>query len=159
MAFSFNDLGAKLSKAGQSALQKANEMGDTAKLNMRISELNKSVQTLYARLGEEYFAAFGQAPAEGLTGTCAEIQKNLDEIAQIRQEIQRIRQVKVCPSCGAENPSSTSFCAKCGTALPKEEVKEEPAAPAGNVCPSCGASLKEGAAFCTSCGTRLQSAE
>lgn len=152
MAFSFNDLGAKLTKAGQSVVQKANETGDTVKLNMRTSELNKANQALYAQLGEAYYAAHKDEPETALSAICAEITKNMDELAQIQTEILRIRQVKACPQCGAENPLAAKFCASCSAPLPEPA----PPKPTGPVCPSCGAPVKEGAAFCTSCGAKLE---
>jgi len=151
MAFSFNDLGSKLTKVTQSAMQKASEATDTAKLNMRTSELNKANQALYAQLGEAYYTAHKDEPEAALSAICAEITKNMGELAQIQQDIQRIRQIKVCPQCGAENPSAAKFCASCSAPLPELA----PPKPAGPVCPSCGAAVKEGAAFCTSCGAKL----
>ena len=61
MAF-FDELGAKLTKTGQMAAQKTNDLAETAKLNMRTGELNKVIQEQYARLGERYFALRGSAP-------------------------------------------------------------------------------------------------
>ena len=72
MAF-FDDLGAKLSKTGQKTMQKANDLADITKLNLRTSELNKSIQELYAKVGEQYYALHGEQPEEPLSGLCGEI--------------------------------------------------------------------------------------
>lgn len=152
MAF-LDDLGAKLSKTGQKTMQKANELADITKLNMRTGELNKAVQELYAKVGEQYYALHRSRPEEALAPLCGEIDAAMAEMDQIKADIQRIRQIKVCPSCGYENPSDASFCCKCSAALPELPRREEPAGP---VCPSCGAAVMEGAMFCTKCGTRLQ---
>ena len=153
MAF-FDDLGAKLSKTGQKTMQKANDLADITKLNLRTSELNKSIQEMYAKVGEQYYNLYGGQPEESMAQFCAEISRSKAEIEQIRLEIQRIKQIKVCPSCGYENPSDASFCNKCGLALPELPTREEPK-PAGPVCPQCGAQTMEGAQFCTKCGARL----
>ena len=87
---------------------------------------------------------------------CAEISRAKAEIEQIRLEIQRIKQIKVCPSCGYENPSDASFCCKCSAALPVIPPKEEAAPAAGRLCPSCGAPASDTAQFCTKCGCKLQ---
>ena len=50
--------------------------------------------------------------------------------------------VRVCPSCGAENDKDSAFCKKCGAPLVKK-------------CPSCGADLDADAEFCDKCGTKL----
>ena len=153
MAF-FDDLGAKLSKTGQKTMQKANDLADITKLNLRTSELNKSIQELYAKVGEQYYALHGEQPEEPLSGLCGEISAVKAEIEAIRGDIQRIKQIRVCPGCGYENPSDASFCNKCGLALPELPTREEPK-PAGPVCPQCGAQTMEGAQFCTKCGARL----
>ena len=154
MAF-FDDLGAKLSKTGQKTMQKANELADITKLNMRTNELNRNIQDLYAKVGEQYYALHGTEPEAAVAGLCAEITAAKAEIEQIRVDIQRIKQIKVCPSCGYENPSDASFCCKCSAALP-ELAPKQAAAPTGPVCPNCGSPLMEGAQFCTKCGTRIQ---
>ena len=151
MAF-FDDLGAKLSKTGQKTMQKANDLADITKLNMRTGELNKAIQELYAKVGEQYYALHREQPEEALASLCGEIDAANQELEQIRADVQRIRPIKVCPSCGYENPSDASFCCKCSAALPELPRREEAGGP---VCPSCGAPVMEGAAFCTKCGTRL----
>lgn len=153
MAF-FDDLGAKLSKTGQITMQKANGLADITKLNLRTSELNKSIQENYTKLGSQYYALHGSEPEEGLAELCAVIAQANEELEKIRLEIQRIKQIKVCPSCGHENPSNASFCCNCSAALPEFPKKEEAPA-AGKVCPKCGAQMPENAQFCTQCGCRL----
>ena len=155
MAF-FDELGAKLSKTGQMTMQKANELADITKLNLRTSELNKSIQEMYAKVGEQYYNLYGGQPEESMAQFCAEISRAKAEIEQIRLEIQRIKQIKVYPSCGYENPSDASFCCKCSAALPVIPPKEEAAPAAGRLCPSCGAPASDTAQFCTKCGCKLQ---
>ena len=43
MAF-FDELGAKLTKTGQMTVQKANDLAEVTRLNMRTGELNKAIQ-------------------------------------------------------------------------------------------------------------------
>ena len=153
MAF-FDDLGAKLSKAGQSTMLKANNLADTAKLSMRTNELNKSIQEVYTKLGEQYYALHGSQPEEALAELCGQVDQLNAEIQEIRVELQRIKQIKVCPNCGSENPSDASFCNQCSAALPTLPPKEQPAA-GGKTCPNCGAQMQESALFCTKCDTKL----
>ena len=147
MAF-FDELGAKLTKTGQMAAQKTNDLAETAKLNMRTGELNKVIQEQYARLG---------APEEELAEICAAITKANEELESIRLDLQRIRQLKVCPACGAENPSDASFCSKCSAQLP--ELPPKPAEPGARFCFNCGGKVAVTAQFCTKCGTKLPPVE
>ena len=157
MAF-FDELGAKLSKTGQKTVQKANDLADITKLNLRTNELNKVIQDLYGQLGRAYYTAYGHSADGALADICGKIAKASEEIEQIRLEIQRIKQIKVCPSCGFENSSESSFCCKCSASLPDLPAPEAPK-PAGRTCPQCGAGVPESAQFCTMCGCRLQPAD
>ena len=151
MAF-FDDLSAKLTLAGQKTMRKANELGDTAKLNLRNNELNRANQDLYGKLGMAYFGLRGGDPDPELSELCDAINRNLAEMEHIRQEIQRIKQIRVCKVCGAENPSDARFCASCSAPLYDMTA---PAAPVGRVCPVCGNPVGETAMFCTHCGNKL----
>ena len=156
MAF-FDQLGAKLTKTGQMAAQKTNDLAEIARLNMRAGELNKTIQEQYTRLGESYYALHGSAPEEALSELCGVVSAANQELETIRLELQRIRQLKVCPSCGAENPPDASFCSKCSAQLP--DLPAKPAEPGVRFCYSCGAKVSETAQFCTRCGTKLPPAE
>lgn len=89
MAF-FDDLGAKLSKTGQKTMQKANDLADITKLNMRTGELNNAIQELYAKVGEQYYALHREQPEEALASLCGEIDAANQELEQIRADVQRI---------------------------------------------------------------------
>ena len=130
MAF-FDELGAKLTKTGQMTVQKANDLAEVTRLNMRTGELNKAIQEHYTKLGERYYALHAAGPEEDLAA---------------------IWQLKVCPACGAENPSDASFCSKCSAALP--ELPPRPVEPGTRFCASCGAKIAETAQFCTKCGAK-----
>lgn len=69
MAF-FDELGAKLTKTGQMTVQKANDLAEVTKLNMRTGELNKAIQEHYAKLGERYYALHAAGPEEDLAAIC-----------------------------------------------------------------------------------------
>lgn len=55
-----------------------------------------------------------------------------------------VRNMKKCPSCGAQMNDDSLFCTECGKQIPQ-----------GVICPHCGASLNEGDVFCQSCGKRV----
>ena len=55
MAF-FDDLGKKLSQAGQSAVQKTKEVADIARLNSAIYDEEKRIDSNYLEIGKLYVA-------------------------------------------------------------------------------------------------------
>ena len=85
---------------------------------------------------------------------CGEIGKANQELEQIRTDLQLLKQIKVCPSCGSENSSDARFCSQCSAALPELTPRQEPQLE-GQVCTQCGAPVLENAQFCTKCGARL----
>lgn len=55
--------------------------------------------------------------------------------------------MSACPTCKAENPPGSKFCAGCGAPLPKTPVNVR--------CAACGAESPEGSRFCKGCGRPL----
>jgi class 3 adenylate cyclase len=58
----------------------------------------------------------------------------------------RLAAVRVCGTCGNENPDNARFCVTCGASL----------VPA---CSTCGAEIPAGARFCPECGSAIPSDE
>lgn len=151
MAF-FDDLGKRLSDAGQELLQKARPVTDEDRLYDAIADAESQIGALYEELGKTYYETWCEAHKEGdaseVPETIASIQKLFKDIEQYEQEIEQLHAVVRCPKCGAEMPPDFSFCTVCGSAL-------VPAAKPAAVCPSCGAEVPEGSAFCSKCGAKL----
>lgn len=177
MAF-FDDLGKKISQAGQSAVQKTKDITDIAKLNASISEEKGKIADLYSQIGKLYVATYGDAPAEGFAGFITAIKTAEKNIAVAQSQIKDIKGIRVCDKCGADVPTGSAFCSACGNAMPVPETPAGPVcancgkaiedgvkfctgcgspveAPAANKCPGCGAEVTPGSAFCTSCGTKM----
>lgn len=149
----FDDIGKKLSRTGQDAVKKAKDLADTAKLSGQISEKEREVLGSMQRLGERYYALHGTAPEPELAAFCREIAEGRAAIAALREEVRRVKNIKICTGCGAENDYHLNYCGTCGTALPE---REEPQAKLQQ-CSACGSAVTEDALYCTTCGERLQS--
>jgi ribosomal protein L40E len=59
----------------------------------------------------------------------------------------------ICPSCNAQIPSTSKFCANCGKSL--SAMPSQPSQVPIEKCKSCGEVLPTGAKFCHSCGTKV----
>lgn len=146
------EIGAKLTQTGQKTKKMASNLVDSAKLNTQIAELNKNLQDAYQALGKQYFEIYGENPQEELLSACRQIKGMLTTMEQSRRELNQLRNVLACPSCGHENVAGAKFCAQCSAQLPQHSLQQEPE----NIfCPSCGNKLASGAHFCTKCGTKL----
>ena len=148
----FDDLGKKVSDAGQKTIQKTKEMSDTAKFNSMISEEEKKINNNYYQVGKLYVSIHGAECEEDFKGMIIAIRESEAKIAEYRRQIREIKGVLHCEKCGAEVPKGVAFCSSCGTPMPKIETFD---AENYEKCNNCGATIAKGMRFCTSCGTSI----
>lgn len=148
MAF-FDDLGKKLSQAGQTAVQKTKEMTEIARINGLVSEEEKKIDNSYYQIGKLYVAVHQHDPADEFAGLIAAIAESGQRIKEYRMQIQEIKGVVRCEKCGAEVAKGVAFCSSCGAVMSKVETVD---VNNHNKCDSCGALVEKGMRFCTSCG-------
>lgn len=149
MAF-FDDLGKKISQAGQTAVQKTKGITDIARINGMISDEEKKVNNNYYQIGKLYVAIHRTDFESDFAGMVAAIKESETKIMNYKQQIQDIKGLVRCEKCGAEVASDAAFCSSCGSPMPK---RAEPANN-GNLtkCAGCGGMVDKNMRFCTSCG-------
>lgn len=150
MAF-FDDLGKKLSQAGQTAVQKTKDLTDIARLNSLISEEEKQVNNNYCQIGKLYVSLHQEDYESDFAGMIAAIQESESKISDYKLQIQSIKGVVRCEKCGAEVPNNMAFCGACGASMPKP-VQPPSIDDSALKCSGCGAVIDESLRFCTSCG-------
>ena len=150
----FESIGKKLSKTGQSAVQRTKSMADGARLNALLAEEEKKLGNGYSRLGKQYYEAHRTDPEPCFSEAVAAIRESEARAAELRLQLSLIRGAVRCERCGAENPEQAAYCCGCGApltgagALPEDRV----------TCGYCGASVRR-LNFCTACGRPLQREE
>lgn len=149
----FDELGKKITETGRNAVQKTKEMTDVSKMNSYISQEEKRINSLYYEIGKLYYTIHASDYEENFADVVNEIKEAENKIESFRREIQTIKAVKRCTSCGAEIPENARFCLSCGAKVQEEQKSLEENT---NICKSCGAVVEEGAKFCTSCGTLME---
>lgn len=136
MAF-FDDLGKKLSIAGQTAVEKTKKVADIAKLNSYIYDEEKKIENNYREIGKLYITMHAEEPEAEFRGLIAGIRESEEKILGFRHQITEIKGVVSCPKCGAEVPVNAVFCSSCGAPMPSEapaeEAVEEPVIPVEEV--------------------------
>lgn len=65
-----------------------------------------------------------------------------------------MKQIKVCPRCGAKAKSSQHFCIECGVELPAGTLYDA-YKQSQRVCSVCNAVVSQNADYCPACGARL----
>ncbi len=138
----------------QNAVSKSKEMAEITRLNMEISNQEQRLRELYGQLGQYLVENSDLVLADR-----QDAQALLQEVAQVKAGIEaskatllEVRNVNICPGCGAEVSRSSKFCPSCGAQMDRSVMERLNQAP---VCPSCGAELEPGAAFCGNCGAKL----
>ncbi|MCR5808854.1 MAG: zinc ribbon domain-containing protein [Clostridiales bacterium] len=148
----FDELGKKISNAGQAAIQKTQEMASIAKLNGSISDEEKRINNAYTEIGKLYASLHAEDYEEGFAQLITGIKDAETKIANFKKQIQEIKGVVRCEKCGAEVASNVAFCSSCGAPMAKPEEAEPVTAEEVLTCSQCGTVLDPGARFCTSCG-------
>lgn len=127
----FDDLGKKLSQAGQSAAQKTKEIAETAKLNSQISDEEKKINDFYLQIGKLYVSLHDENHEADFDELIRSLHESENKVKECRQQIKDIKGVVVCEKCGAEVSNGSAFCSTCGAPLPVVSPVETEAAPEG----------------------------
>ena len=124
--FNFEEIGKKISQTGKAAGDKAKQVSEIAKLNIKLGTAEKEADELLLMLGKKaYEASKGNADSE-FFGECEEIAAKLDSVKEIKAQIHALKGVVICGKCGAEVDLENEFCGKCGAKVEKPEIKPEP---------------------------------
>lgn len=152
----FDELGKKVTAAGQKTVQKTKEVTDVARINSLISQEEKRIENIYLQIGKVYVAKHGNDCDEEMCNLVDAVKDLEEKVREYREQIQDIKGIQRCPSCGAVLPREAVFCSSCGTSVINRSRQED----LGNnlVCPVCGSSVKEGMLFCVSCGSPIDGA-
>lgn len=150
MAF-LDDLGKKISHAGQSTIQKTKGAAEISKINTMISASEKIINNNYYRIGKLYCSVHGSDCEEEFVGMVSAIKQEEQKIDTYRTQILTLKGVVKCQKCGTEVSLNSAFCNVCGASMPKKTPINNDNADKV-LCTGCGAYVKKGTRFCTACG-------
>lgn len=145
----FDNIGKTISDASQGAIQKGKEMADVAKYNSLISDEEKKASSIYEQLGRKYVEVKGDSPDDIFKEYVDALNVSNGKVKEYQEKLVELKGVSKCPSCGAEVPNGSMFCAVCGTKITVESKQVEMDV---KKCSACGAVIPNGSKFCTSCG-------
>lgn len=98
---------------------KTNEVISVGKLKMKARSLSLKLGTDYEQLGRLHYAVLSGAEvdeaAEAELKTAIEKKKN--EISELKKEIAKQQNGKICAKCGKINSSDAAYCNGCGESL------------------------------------------
>ena len=145
----FDEIGNKITNAGQETATKAKKFTEIAKLNSLIGDKEKEISILFVELGHSYYER--KKNDEVPEKVVKQISTIYEEIETYKKQIGELKGVGSCPNCGAEVTNGAVFCNSCGAKLNAEIVKSAEE----KKCPKCGVKVNESDLFCKSCGSKL----
>lgn len=154
MAF-FEQIGRRITDAGQGVAQQTKNLTDTTRLNNLISEKKKKMSKLLWELGQDYYHKHKRDTSCEEQEYINQINTLLAEISMHKEEINQIKGVGTCVECGAEVPSNAVFCINCGAKVVTHKNVATTLNADARICPVCGAEAGEDNLFCNYCGTKL----
>lgn len=143
----FDDMSSKLSSAGAEAYKAAKDLAEIGKINLKISEEERRLDSMFEFLGVSVYAAYQEGKTEDYSEACREIAAQKEAVAELRRQSAALRGKKICPKCGCVSPKTDVFCGKCGRKFEEENGEEY----APEFCPNCGAKLAPGETECANC--------
>lgn len=120
----FSNFGKKISNVGQETVKKTKEIAEIGKISSKIKDEEKKLDGLYTELGKKYFSLYSRNQVAEIQDICSSITESIQKVDAMKKELQLLKGVRICSSCGAEQDNSVAYCSKCGAKL-VEEVKAE----------------------------------
>ena len=121
----FESLGKKLAQFGQDTRNSVAKLGENYQMNSKLSDARKNLDGLFGKLGAAVAEKFADGGLEGFEEDFEAIKLAKQAVADIEEQIQKMKGVVVCPECGKEAAKGERFCSACGAKLPEEEDPAE----------------------------------
>lgn len=123
----FDDILATAKSAADVVGKKAILVKELSRLRLTMAELNKEISRNFEALGRLVYDASKSGNSYDVNDSVLAIDELYEELSALSEELNRLRGRMVCPCCGHENVLGATFCNKCGTRLPEQEVEEKAA--------------------------------
>lgn len=107
----------KAAQLAHSAVKTSGSVVEQVKSNYAIADKEVEIGKDLKELGNIMYEAYkqgGEPDADAVAEKCVELDKKYDEIKQLREKINDLKNVKVCSECKAEIRGEAKFCSGCG---------------------------------------------
>lgn len=155
MAF-FDKVGETISTKSKDVVKKAKDLAEISSLNGQVNTQEEVINKAFIELGRIYYEEHKDVIDDVHATQINIVKATLDRIQQLKAEINTIKGVTNCTTCGAEMASGSVFCSSCGTKVSAAVVVSvETTVHIEKICPQCSTAVNDDALFCTSCGQKL----
>lgn len=106
--------------------EKAGQLVDVSKLNIKMAELKNDMKNEYENLGKAVYKAKKEQTEDDVTINyeVAQIDNLSLQIEELKKQIATMKNKVLCGSCGQPNEVGSSYCTKCGGELSPETKTE-----------------------------------
>lgn len=125
----FDKLGETITAKSKDVAKKAKEVAEVVNLNTKISTQEEIIKKAYLKIGQKYYEQNKLDTTNEFGLEFETITEALEEITKLKNEIQSIKNCKVCSKCGAEVETEAAFCSKCGAQFEVENIVPEEVEP------------------------------
>ncbi|MBO5227259.1 MAG: zinc ribbon domain-containing protein [Ruminococcus sp.] len=108
----------KISGASKGVSDMSKSASESNNLKKKIAYEQERIQEVMQEIGKQYYAN----PNGDYTALCADIDDRKRRINSMRSDLQALKGVRICGTCGTrfDEKYSFEFCGKCGTRLASE---------------------------------------
>lgn len=105
--------------AADTAGKKTTEFASTARLNLKLFDLNTECDALYREVGKMVYDLNrgGTISNEEIENKLTELDEKQAQITSLREKIADAKDTVVCPACGRKCCKDDTYCANCGAPL------------------------------------------
>ena len=114
MAF-FEKLSETVTNTGVAVGGKAKELTEIAKIKNAIATEERKIKEQYEEIGKLYVEKYAENEDALFQENIKKIKESKRKIEEKNLELNKVKQVKVCPACGAKVSEESAFCSNCGT--------------------------------------------
>ena len=114
----------KIQRTGKEFVSTVKDMTDTGSTKIKINELERQIEKIYAIIGKKYVSINANNPDDEFSSEIKEINSLRDKILVLKKQINDINNITICPSCNNECDKSSVFCPHCGSKLDRDTKVE-----------------------------------
>jgi len=116
----------KVTDTAKAAAKKSGSVVEVTRLSININAEEEKIRKIYTEMGKQLYEEYaeGKIVGEKLLEHCLKIDEIIGNIADMRDKILELKNIKACPNCGMELDIDMEYCYKCGRKQDEPQAEE-----------------------------------